>query len=99
MGGGIALYMALTGKLAVKQLILAAPWWGNLPELEAAIAGGGADQIKVGIIVSRHDVDCYRVATAVDAALTARGLTGTLRITDDPIIVFRRAFRSCLPRC
>jgi len=96
MGGGLALYMALSGKLAVKQIVVAAPWWGNIAELEAAIAAGGADHMRVAIIVSRHDVDCYRVATAVNTALAARGLTGTLLVTDEADHSFPAGFHDLL---
>jgi dienelactone hydrolase len=96
MGGGLALFMALTGVIPVYSVTVVAPWWGNIAELETAIASGKADHLQVSIIVSRHDVDCYRVSLAVETALKARGLPVTLIVTDDPDHNIPSGFRDLL---
>ena len=100
MGGGLALYMALTGMLpdpfAVRSVTVAAPWWGNIEELEAAIAAGGADHLRIAMIVSQNDVDCHRVAVAVAKALKLRGLSAALVVTDEPDHRFPEGFRDLL---
>jgi len=83
MGGGIALWLALTGTLPIRGVLAVAPWLGSqdISLLEQPIAEGKADNLHVTITVSEQDEDCCRVSQGISALLTKRGVKHTLDVT------------------
>lgn len=79
-GGGLALWLALSGEVAARGFVAFGPWLPDMPGVEALIDAYDGRDLRGYIVVGEQDDECLPMARQAVALLRARGIPCELTI-------------------
>lgn len=80
MGGGLAIWLALTGTLPVRGFVVVGPWLGDAAMRQLRADAARTRGVRGVILVGEEDADCLNASRAVAALMQAHGLACRLEV-------------------
>jgi inorganic pyrophosphatase len=80
MGGGLAVWLTLTGAVKARGFIVVGPYVPNMDQLIASIEPDAVGMLRGYIIVGEEDEVCYEISLSLAEVLSAQGIPCELEI-------------------
>jgi dienelactone hydrolase len=97
MGAGLALWLALEKRIAVKGVIAIAPFLRSAEELRPLLSQDVSQKLRFYLVASKGDRYCYNVARDLSKLLTEYKIEHRLDLYDDVEHTFPLSFEQKLP--
>lgn len=98
MGGGLAVWLALSGAIAARGFVAVGPYLPNVEELRQVLAERQPQGMRGYIVIGGKDKGCHEVSKAVAAMMHEHGLPCELEVHPDMGHVFPPAFDQSLQK-
>jgi hypothetical protein len=83
MGGGLALWLALTGAIKAQGIVLVGPWVPDMDQIVSLMPEGEARRLRSAIIVGENDEPCFEASLTLAEHLKAHGIPCNLEVNTD----------------
>jgi acetyl esterase/lipase len=83
MGGGLAVWLALTGAIKTQGLVLVGPWVPDMDQLVSLMQKDEARRLRSTIIVGENDEPCFETSLTLAKHLKAHGVPCHLEVYPD----------------